>query len=152
LFHFDHIDSSTKVAGVSKIANQGGPLERLIAERTKCRLLYYKCHQKRTAQQQQLGFKFPDVVIDWDLFSSPPPLQDIDNRLFAHDPVGDDIIHFSRSTMRKEGEFLVTRNDDGHVMSCHRISDGVSFGWHKDVGYYEDMMPNALLQALLNKH
>jgi hypothetical protein len=152
LFHFDHIDPSTKVGGLSWLANQGVPLERLVSERAKCKLLYYKCHKKRTAKQQQLGFKFPEVVIEWDLFSLPSPLQDIDNRLFAHDPIGDDIIHFSRSTMRKEGEFLVTRNDDGHVMSCHRISDGVSFCWHKDVGYYEDMVPNALLQALLNKH
>ena len=152
LFHFDHIDPSTKVAGLSKMANNGGPLAGVIAERAKCRLLYHKCHNKRTAEQRQLGFRFPPVIIDWDLFSLPSSLQDIDNRLFAHDPVGDDIVHFARATILKEGEFLVTRNDDGHVLHCHRISDGISFGWHKDIGYYEDMMPNALLQALLNKH
>jgi len=138
--------------GVSYLAGQGVPVERVMAERAKCRLLYDECHHERTKQQWKLGFKFPPVIIEWDLFSLPEPLANLDNRLFAHDPIGDDIVYFSRSIMRKEGDFVVTRNDDGHVLHCHRISDGVTFSWHKDVGYYEDMVPNALQQALLNKH
>jgi hypothetical protein len=55
-FEFDHVDRTTKIDGISAMANGGRSIDVIKREIAKCRLLCVNCHKKHT--RVQLGMKY----------------------------------------------------------------------------------------------
>jgi hypothetical protein len=57
VMHFDHLDSSTKLAHVSIIVRSGGSFSRIKNEIDKCEVVCANCHAERTHQRQLESLK-----------------------------------------------------------------------------------------------
>ena len=147
LFDFDHLDPSTKLDSISNLARHGR-VDRLIEELRKCRLLFVTCHRNHTKDQQQHGYGFPAVQLEW-TFEKQPISQEEIERAWSTLEDDDLPVVLGFSYIFRERDFIVTRDKNLHVIRCQRISDGKEYEWHQDVGYYEYTGSMSLVRALV---